>query len=83
MSLKIKEFHVINAPTFTQTLCNIYQQFLKSDMSNSVIIYPAESELLYNSIPKSALPKEVGGEYKDIHTLRGICIIYCISLISL
>lgn len=69
MFLRIKEFHFLNAPTFIDKLYNIYSQFVKKELLAGIHIHGVGASL-EKFVPKSVLPKELGGNYKDVFTLK-------------
>lgn len=72
MFIRLREFHFINAPSFVDKLLSIIKPLLKENLLNNLKIHPVGSDTLDEYIPRHALPKEVGGEFKDLATLRGI-----------
>ncbi|XP_050353571.1 clavesin-1-like [Nymphalis io] len=70
MLVKLKEVHFLNAPSFMDTVMMFLRPFIKKTMLDMIKIHEIGSDTLYQYVPKKALPKESGGEYKDRITLR-------------
>ncbi|KAF5272141.1 hypothetical protein FQA39_LY01223 [Lamprigera yunnana] len=68
-----KQFHYTNAPTFVLNLLNVFKPFLSEKIKARIKIYDGKDVgELYQSIPKSILPKEYGGDAGPIKNLIGI-----------
>ncbi|KAJ8713173.1 hypothetical protein PYW08_008477 [Mythimna loreyi] len=70
MLCKLKGVHFMNAPYFMDRLLMLIRPYLKKELVNLLSTHQVGSETLYKLVPKKALPKEEGGEYKDHITLR-------------
>ncbi|KAK4876425.1 hypothetical protein RN001_012847 [Aquatica leii] len=65
-----KQFHYINTPTFFPTLYGLVKHFMTEKIKNRIVIYSESNvDALYQSIPKSILPEEYGGEAGPIQDL--------------
>ncbi|XP_046964072.1 clavesin-1-like [Vanessa cardui] len=70
MLVKLKEVHFLNAPSFMDKVMMLLRPFMKKALLDMIKIHEVGSDTLYQYVPKKALPKESGGEYKDMLTLR-------------
>ncbi|XP_050353686.1 alpha-tocopherol transfer protein-like [Nymphalis io] len=59
--VKVKGFHVINAPGFIEKIVYILKSVLKEKIMNRIYIHNSYEEL-YEAIPKEVLPQEYGGD---------------------
>ncbi|GBP86313.1 Alpha-tocopherol transfer protein-like [Eumeta japonica] len=65
---KLKGIHLLNAPSFTEKLMMIIRPFMKKQLLDMMHIHQPDSKVVDELIPKAALPKESGGQHKDIST---------------
>ncbi|XP_045453970.1 uncharacterized protein LOC123663324 [Melitaea cinxia] len=70
MFTRLKEVHFVNAPYFMDRLMSLVRLFAKKSLLDMIKIHERGSESIYEYVPKSAFPKELGGNYKDNITLR-------------
>ncbi|CAG9559401.1 unnamed protein product [Danaus chrysippus] len=70
MLVKLKEVHFTNAPYFMDKVMNILKPFMKNDLIQNIQIHKRDSEDLYKFVHKESLPRECGGNYKDLNTLK-------------
>ncbi|XP_045454363.1 alpha-tocopherol transfer protein-like [Melitaea cinxia] len=70
MLIKLKEVHFLNAPSFMDKVMMILRPFMKKSLIDIINIHERASESVYKFLPKASLPKEYGGEYKSIFTIR-------------
>ncbi|GBP86315.1 Alpha-tocopherol transfer protein-like [Eumeta japonica] len=65
---KLKAIHYLNAPSFMDKLLMILKPFMKKQLMDMLHIHQPDSKAVDEVIPKAALPKEYGGQHKDINT---------------
>ncbi|XP_047033353.1 clavesin-1-like [Helicoverpa zea] len=70
MFVKLKGVHFMSAPYFMDKVLMLIKPYLKKELMDIIHTHQVGSDSLYKMIPKKALPKEEGGEYKDHATLR-------------
>ncbi|XP_045454365.1 clavesin-2-like [Melitaea cinxia] len=70
MLTKLKEVHFLNAPYFMDRFMSLVRPFAKKSFMDMIKIHERGSKSIYQYVPKSAFPKELGGNYKDNITLR-------------
>ncbi|KAM3956786.1 clavesin-1-like [Aphomia sociella] len=70
MLIKLKGVHFLNAPHFMDKLMMMLKPFLNKTLLDIIYIHQIGSDTLYKHVPKKALPKNEGGEYKDHETIR-------------
>ncbi|XP_028167777.1 alpha-tocopherol transfer protein-like [Ostrinia furnacalis] len=70
MFIRLKEFHFINAPKFVDKMLSMVKPVLTEKMLDRLKVHAVGSDTLEQHMPRSALPREGGGEYKDVKTLR-------------
>ncbi|KAL4712415.1 hypothetical protein ACJJTC_001576 [Scirpophaga incertulas] len=72
LGLRVTAMHVLNCPSFGQTLMTIMKQFFKPKLLDRTIFHKNLDDL-YKYIPKQYLPKDYGGdepsldEYRDMY----------------
>ncbi|XP_046682038.1 alpha-tocopherol transfer protein-like isoform X1 [Homalodisca vitripennis] len=67
---RLKEIHMINAPTYVDKVVNVYKMFMKEKIRNRFHIHTSY-KTLYPFIPQSILPSNFGGGGKSVETLEG------------
>ena len=60
LGYKIKQFHVMNAPTLVDTFIKFLSPFLKEKLRNRICLH-RNVESLFDHIPNSMTPEEFGG----------------------
>ncbi|CAG9791973.1 unnamed protein product [Diatraea saccharalis] len=70
MFIQLKEFHFINAPSFVDKLLSMLKPIMTLKMLDMIKVHQVGSDSLYRYISKAALPKEMGGQNKNLATLR-------------
>ncbi|KAL0839565.1 hypothetical protein ABMA28_016258 [Loxostege sticticalis] len=69
MFIRLREFHFINAPKFVDKMLTMVKPYM-TEMLDLLKVHAIGSDTLEQYLPRAALPKEAGGEYKDVETLR-------------
>ncbi|XP_013141580.1 PREDICTED: alpha-tocopherol transfer protein-like [Papilio polytes] len=70
MFLKLKEVHLLNAPSFVDKLMFILKPFMKKELLDSVRIHVKGSSTLESYVPMIGLPKDAGGQFKSCKEIR-------------
>ncbi|KAF9810682.1 hypothetical protein SFRURICE_021135 [Spodoptera frugiperda] len=70
MLVKLKGVHFMNAPYFMDKVLSLIRPYLRKELMHLLNVHQAGADSIEKLIPKKALPKEAGGEYKDFDTLR-------------
>ncbi|XP_014360847.2 alpha-tocopherol transfer protein-like [Papilio machaon] len=70
MFLKIKEVHLMNAPSFTDKLMLFLKPFMKKELLESIRIHQKGSSTIESCVPIASLPKDAGGQYKSYKEIK-------------
>ncbi|XP_072393915.1 retinol-binding protein pinta-like [Diabrotica undecimpunctata] len=62
---RIKQIHIIEAPSYVSVLINVMKRFLKKKMVDRIIIHK-NIESLYEHVPQELLPSDYGGKEKSL-----------------
>lgn len=71
MLVKLKGVHFMNAPYFMDKVLSLIRPYLRKELMHLLNVHQTGADSIETLIPRKALPKEAGGEYKDFDTLRG------------
>ncbi|XP_013167357.1 PREDICTED: alpha-tocopherol transfer protein-like [Papilio xuthus] len=71
MFIKIKEVHVLNAPSFFDKLMLFLKPFLKKELLEAIRIHEKGSSTIESYVPIAGLPKDAGGQYKSYKEIKG------------
>ncbi|XP_059047284.1 alpha-tocopherol transfer protein-like [Achroia grisella] len=75
MLVKLKSVHFLNAPSFMDKLMMMLKPFMSKALADMVHIHQVGSDTLYKYVPKKAMPKNIGGDYKDYETIKNELLI--------
>ncbi|KAJ8913655.1 hypothetical protein NQ315_007372 [Exocentrus adspersus] len=64
-SSRIKGIHLINCPSYVDTLVNISKMIMKPKIANRMYFH-SNYESLYEHVPKEMLPKDYGGNERSV-----------------
>ncbi|KPJ13319.1 putative oxidoreductase [Papilio machaon] len=70
MFLKIKEVHLLNAPSFIDKLMLLLKPFMKKELLESIRIHQKGSSKIELCVPIASLPKDAGGQYKSYKEIK-------------
>ncbi|XP_028158175.1 alpha-tocopherol transfer protein-like isoform X2 [Ostrinia furnacalis] len=59
--IRLKQVHVVNAPSFIDKVYGLVKPFLKQGMTDMIHFHAPKSETLYNYLSKEDLPEDFGG----------------------
>lgn len=66
---RMKAIHVINTPSFFDTLLTLVKSIMKAKLVNRIHLHTSGIESIYGIIPRSLLPEEYGGEQPSMNIL--------------
>ncbi|CAH0588080.1 unnamed protein product [Chrysodeixis includens] len=70
MPIRLKQVHVINAPSYIGKIFAICKPFLKAEVSKLIKFHEPNSDTLYKDIPQEILPTEYGGKAGSIEQIK-------------
>ncbi|XP_047996239.1 alpha-tocopherol transfer protein-like [Leguminivora glycinivorella] len=68
MPIRIKQMHMINAPSFLDKLFSLLKPFMSKEMSEVIHFHAPKSDTLFEYFSKDDLPKEFGGNLASLET---------------
>ncbi|XP_028043631.1 alpha-tocopherol transfer protein-like [Bombyx mandarina] len=70
MPIRLKQVHVINAPSYIGKLYAICKPFLKTEVAKLIKFHEPNSDTLYKDIPQEILPSDYGGEAGSVEQIK-------------
>lgn len=70
MPIRLKQVHVINAPSYIGKLHAICKPFLKTEVAKLIKFHEPDSDTLYKDIPQDILPTEYGGKAGSVDQIK-------------
>ncbi|KAJ8714605.1 hypothetical protein PYW07_002830 [Mythimna separata] len=70
MPIRLKQVHVINAPSYIGKIFAICKPFLKTEVSKLIKFHEPNTDTLYKDIPQEILPSEFGGKAGPIEQIK-------------
>ncbi|KAJ0175100.1 hypothetical protein K1T71_009241 [Dendrolimus kikuchii] len=70
MPIRLKQVHIINAPSYIGKLHAICKPFLKTEVAKLIKFHEPDSDSLYKDIPRDLLPTEYGGKAGNIDQIK-------------
>ncbi|KAG6441572.1 hypothetical protein O3G_MSEX001919 [Manduca sexta] len=70
MPIRLKQVHVINAPSYIGKLHAICKPFLKTEVAKLIKFHEPNSDTLYKDIPQEILPNEYGGKAGPVEQIK-------------
>ncbi|XP_061719876.1 alpha-tocopherol transfer protein-like [Cydia pomonella] len=70
MPIRLKQVHVINAPSYINKIHAICKPFLKAEVAKLIKFHEPKSETLYKDVPQELLPEEFGGNAGTIEQIK-------------
>ncbi|KAJ8718538.1 hypothetical protein PYW08_002775 [Mythimna loreyi] len=70
MPIRLKQIHVLNAPSFIDKLFGLMKPLLRQEVTEMIHFHPPKSETLYNFISKEDLPQDYGGSQPSLEELN-------------
>ncbi|XP_053611368.1 alpha-tocopherol transfer protein-like isoform X2 [Plodia interpunctella] len=61
MPIRLKEIHIVNAPSYIDKIFNLLKPVLKPEITQMVHFHTPKSETLYQYLSRAELPAELGG----------------------
>lgn len=68
--IRLKQVHIINAPSYIGKIHAVLKPFLKSEVAKLIKFHEPNSTTLYDDIPQELLPEEYGGECGTIEEIK-------------
>ncbi|KAL4717361.1 hypothetical protein ACJJTC_017248 [Scirpophaga incertulas] len=59
--VRLKEIHIVNAPTFINKLFSFIKPFLRKEITKMIHVHACNSDTLYDHFDKNDLPEDYGG----------------------
>ncbi|XP_059061367.1 alpha-tocopherol transfer protein-like [Achroia grisella] len=61
LPIRLKQIHLVNAPSFIDKIYGLMKPFLKQDITNMLHFHPPKSDTLFKFLDKEDLPEDYGG----------------------
>ncbi|XP_052752227.1 alpha-tocopherol transfer protein-like [Galleria mellonella] len=61
LPIRLKQIHLVNAPSFIDKIYGLMKPFLKQDITNMLHFHPPKADTLHKFLDKDDLPEDYGG----------------------
>ncbi|XP_072938111.1 alpha-tocopherol transfer protein-like [Epargyreus clarus] len=68
--IRLKQVHVINAPSYISKIYALCKPFLKSEVAKLIKFHEPNSDTLYKDVPQELLPYEYGGKAGSVDQIK-------------
>ncbi|XP_022824632.1 alpha-tocopherol transfer protein-like [Spodoptera litura] len=74
MPIRLKQVHVINAPSYINKIYGLCKPFLKTEVAKLIQFHEPNTDTLYKDVPQELLPTEFGGKAGSIESIKRVWI---------